>query len=157
MFKSLSPWLIKSIQSNSNLQSLDSNLVLNYLNTTASTLMRWLVNWVYWASPNSYHTRSIITRSWFETALVYYPRILDPKVEEFTCLVHKLSVTLTALQYKPQWKIGKKIYKPRVIMPRVRYLLLFTAAVVEKQNKTKIVFHIQHSSWPNQWHAKDIR
>ena len=30
------------------------------------------------------------------------PRILDPKIEEFTCLVHKLSVTLTAV------KIGVK-------------------------------------------------
>ena len=27
---------------------------------------------------------------------------LDPKLEEFPTLVHKLSVTLTALQYKPQ-------------------------------------------------------
>ena len=53
-----------------------------------------------------YRTRAIITCSWFETALNYKPRILDPKIEEFPCLVHKLSVTLTALQYKPQWKIG---------------------------------------------------
>jgi len=48
-----------------------------------------------------YRTRAIITRSWFETALDYKPRILEPKIEEFSCLVHKLSVTLTALQYKP--------------------------------------------------------
>ena len=49
-----------------------------------------------------YRTRATITRSWFETALNYKPRILDQKIEEFPCLVHKLSVTLTALQYKPQ-------------------------------------------------------
>ena len=49
-----------------------------------------------------YRTRAIITRSWFETALDYKPRILDPKIEEFPCLVHKLSVILTALQYKLQ-------------------------------------------------------
>ena len=30
------------------------------------------------------------------------PRILGPKIEYFPCFVHKLSVTLTALQYKPQ-------------------------------------------------------
>ena len=53
-----------------------------------------------------YHMCATITCSWFETALKYKPRILDPKIEEFPCLVHKLSVTLTALQYKPQWKIG---------------------------------------------------
>ena len=53
-----------------------------------------------------YRTRAIITRSWFETALNYKPRILDPKIEEFPCLLHKLSVTLTALQDKPQWKMG---------------------------------------------------
>ena len=46
--------------------------------------------------------RAIVTRSGFETALDYKPRILDPNIEEFPCLVHKLSVTLTALQYKPQ-------------------------------------------------------
>ena len=29
-----------------------------------------------------YHTRAIITRSWFETALNHKPRILDSKNEE---------------------------------------------------------------------------
>ena len=38
---------------------------------------------------------------WFETALDYKPQILDPKIEEFPCLVHKLSVISTALDYKP--------------------------------------------------------
>ena len=46
--------------------------------------------------------RATITRSLFQTTLNYKPSILDPKIEEFPCLVHKLSVTLTALQYKPQ-------------------------------------------------------
>ena len=41
-----------------------------------------------------YCTRTIITRSWFESALDYNPRILDPKIEEFHCLVHKLSGTI---------------------------------------------------------------
>ena len=35
-------------------------------------------------------------------ARYYNPRIEDPKIEEFPCLVLKLSVTLTALQYKLQ-------------------------------------------------------
>ena len=39
-----------------------------------------------------YRTRAIITRSRFETALVYKPRILGLKNEEFPFLVHKLSV-----------------------------------------------------------------
>ena len=54
----------------------------------------------------TYRASAIVTRSWFETALDYKSRILGPKIEEFPCLVHKLSVTLTALQYKPQWKMG---------------------------------------------------
>ena len=53
-----------------------------------------------------YRTRAIITRSLFETALDYKPQILGPNIEEFPCLVHKLSVILTALQYKPHWKMG---------------------------------------------------
>ena len=43
---------------------------------------------------------AIIIHSWFETTLNY-----KPKVEEFPCLVHKLSEILTALHYKyRQWK-----------------------------------------------------
>ena len=44
-----------------------------------------------------YRTRAIITRSWFETTLDYKPQILGPKIDEFACLVYKLSVILTAL------------------------------------------------------------
>ena len=50
-----------------------------------------------------YRTRAILTRSWFETALDYKPRILGQAIEEFPRLVHKLSVILTDLQCKPQW------------------------------------------------------
>ena len=39
-----------------------------------------------------YRTRAIITRSCLETALVYKPRILGLKNEEFLFLVHKWSV-----------------------------------------------------------------
>ena len=39
-----------------------------------------------------YRTRAIITRSWSETALVYKPRILGLKNEEFSFLVHRWSV-----------------------------------------------------------------
>ena len=60
-----------------------------------------------------------ITRSWFETALDYKPRILGPPIEEFPLLVHKMPMILTVLQYKLQWKMGKKIYKPWLIMARV--------------------------------------
>ena len=49
---------------------------------------------------NDYRKRAIIT--WFETTLDYKLRILAPKIEEFSCLMHKLSLILTALQYKLQ-------------------------------------------------------
>ena len=62
-----------------------------------------------------YRKRAIITRSWFETT------DLAP---EFPCLVHELSVILTALDYKSHWKMGSKIYKPRLIMARVRYWIM---------------------------------
>ena len=39
-----------------------------------------------------YRTHAIIGRSRFEAALVYKPRILGLKNEEFPFLVHKLSV-----------------------------------------------------------------
>ena len=39
-----------------------------------------------------YRTRAIIGRSRFEAALVYKPRILGLKSEEFSFLVHKWSV-----------------------------------------------------------------
>ena len=56
-----------------------------------------------------YHMLTIITRSRFETALDLKPRILDPKIEQFPDIVHELSVTLTALQYKPTLPIAKII------------------------------------------------
>ena len=39
-----------------------------------------------------YRACAFITRSWFETALDYKPRFLGSKIEEYPCLVHKLSV-----------------------------------------------------------------
>ena len=49
--------------------------------------------WIRQFSWNTtYRTRAIITRSRFETALDYKPRILGLKNEEFPFLVHKLSV-----------------------------------------------------------------
>ena len=41
---------------------------------------------------SKYRMRAIITRSSSETALVYKPRILGLKNEEFSFLVHKWSV-----------------------------------------------------------------
>ena len=41
---------------------------------------------------SNYPTRAIIGRSRFEAALIYKPRILGLKNEEFPFLVHKLSV-----------------------------------------------------------------
>ena len=48
--------------------------------------------WKMTKSQNDYRTRAIIGRSWFEATLVYKPRILGLKNEEFSFLVHKLSV-----------------------------------------------------------------
>ena len=47
-----------------------------------------------------YRTRAIIGRSRFEAALVYKPRILGLKSEEFPFLVHKLSVIQAAASVK---------------------------------------------------------
>ena len=44
-----------------------------------------------WKQVLMYRTRAIIGRSRFEAALVYKPRILSLKNEEFPFLVHKLS------------------------------------------------------------------
>ena len=55
-----------------------------------------------------YRTRAIIGRSRFEAALVYKPRILGLKIEEFPFLVHKLSVILFALYNKTAVKNGVK-------------------------------------------------
>ena len=41
-----------------------------------------------------------------QPALDYKPRILDQKIWEFPCFVQKLTVILTALQNKQQWKMG---------------------------------------------------
>ena len=50
-----------------------------------------------------FHPYSILTRDTRVEFVIYCvlnhePRILDPKMEAFSCLVHKLSVTLTAQQ-----------------------------------------------------------
>ena len=50
--------------------------------------------------PTKYRTRAIIGRSRFEAALVYKPRILVLKSEEFPFLVHKLSVIQAAASVK---------------------------------------------------------
>ena len=47
-----------------------------------------------------YRTRAIIGRSRFEAALVYKPRILGLKNEEFPFSVHKLSVIQAAAEVK---------------------------------------------------------
>ena len=46
----------------------------------------------HYTHKSMYRTRAIITRSWSETALLYKPRILGLKDEEFSFLVHKWSV-----------------------------------------------------------------
>ena len=65
----------------------------------------WITNpFILWARiewsnfQNIYCMRAIIIHSWIETTLVYKPRILGPKIEEFTCSLNELSVILTALQ-----------------------------------------------------------
>ena len=66
---------------------------------------KWL-----WTS-NAHRLRDFETRNYsifriitvsvpLQPALVYKPLILGPKIEEFPCLVHKLFIILTALQYK---------------------------------------------------------
>ena len=59
-------------------------------------------------------------------ALDYKPRILGPKIEGFPFLVHKLSVILTALQYKPVNGM-KYIKKPWLIYNGAR--MVYTVSV----------------------------
>ena len=47
-----------------------------------------------------YRTCAIISRSWFEAALVYKPQILSLKNEEFPFLVYKLSAIYDAAKVK---------------------------------------------------------
>ena len=71
---------------------------------TIHKLFKRAFDWIQ----NEYRTHAIITRSWFETALDDKPLMIDTTIEEFPCLVHKLSVKLTTLQYKLQCTNGVK-------------------------------------------------
>ena len=57
-----------------------------------------------------YHRGSIITRSWLQTAHEYWPYISRDRIFWKNLLVNKEMV----------FKNGVKIYKPRIIMERVR-------------------------------------
>ena len=64
------------------------------------------------AATKNGHRQHQVINTFFSTicvplkpALDYKPRTLRSKIEEFPCLVHKLSLVLTALQYE---KWGKK-------------------------------------------------
>ena len=90
-------------------------------------------------------------------ALDYKPRILGPKIEGFSCLVHKLSVVLTALQYKPQWKNGAKYIQTAAyyIMAHVRYLIRHNVIgmfliIVTKPFKTRLSIYYVYN-FRNSW------
>ena len=53
-----------------------------------SRLLDYLVELWSWVN-HKLCTRAIITLSYFETTVNYKPWILDPKIEEFLCLLHK--------------------------------------------------------------------
>ena len=63
---------------------------LSVLSQIMITQARFCSQWA--PDTEVYRTRAIIGRSQFEAALVYKPRILGLKNEEFPFLVHKLSV-----------------------------------------------------------------
>ena len=89
------------------IRSLEPNISVQFFSDHDSTSnVAWVIRHFIILVKDELHTRAIITRSWFETALDYKSRILGQKIEAFPFLVHKLSVILTALQYKPQWKMG---------------------------------------------------
>ena len=67
--------------------SLTDKLKAHY--TTNPTAQCRVVIW-HCSAGIIFRTRAIIGRSWFEAALVYKPRILNLKNEEFPFLVHKL-------------------------------------------------------------------
>ena len=53
---------------------------------------------------------------------------------------------MAALQYKPQpkWKMGKKKYKPWLIMARVRYIFSLSISFPGLQNDKNLVNQILH-------------
>ena len=59
---------------------------MHIMHTTFSSMLSCFYSYFF-----GYHTCAIIGRSQFEAALVYKPRILSLKNEEFPFLVHKLS------------------------------------------------------------------
>jgi hypothetical protein len=63
------------------------------------------VNWAKWFM---YRTRTILTCCWFETALDLKPLLIINSgfYRRLFCLVNKLSLISTALDYKPKWKKG---------------------------------------------------
>ena len=67
-------------------------------------------------------------------ALDYKPRILGPKIEEFHCLLHKLSVILSSLQYKLQWKMEVKNIQAAT------YIRACTVFIIEKRSVKPLWF-----------------
>ena len=83
--------------------------------------------------------RAIITRSWFETALDLRPT--------FSCWVHKLSVMLTTLNYKPHWKMGWKKFNPRLIMTLVDMLFLWGKVASYIWPTYKLINSVENTSF----------
>ena len=61
-------------------------LLLNCIYAQTFSSLKLITSHCY-KNHKKYRTCAIITRSWFETALDYKPRILGPKIEGFLCLV----------------------------------------------------------------------
>ena len=94
------------------------------------------------------YARHLITRSWLWTA---------DFMEEFLCLSNILSVVLTALQYKPQWKNGAKYIQTAAyyIMAHVRYLIRHNVIgmfliIVTKPFKTRLSIYYVYN-FRNSW------
>ena len=81
------------IQNYAILHGFVDNLIMveNMKKSGQSISLVWIPS-LKFKSRTDYRTRATISRSRFEAALFYKPRILSLKNEEFPFLVHKLSV-----------------------------------------------------------------
>ena len=102
-------WIsVISIKCFQTFQWMETKLVskLNFKTQFRSKILVSMFNSIVVLHGFTYCSRSIITCSWLITTLIINHEFLAQKLKNFLFLVHKLSVVLIALQYKPQWKMG---------------------------------------------------
>ena len=61
---------------------------------------------------------------------------------------YKFEMKKKSWKYKPQWKMGQKIYKPRLIMARVRYMIWKPWSRIDNRTYPyKILWCLTNEKW----------